>query len=354
MAKAHKLPSGSWRVFANKVINGKKVRKSFTDTNRHKAEAAAALWLSKMDSSQDIDDITLREAYRRYFESKENILSPGTLRVYKNTADSHLECIMDIKLRNLTIEAIQRAINIEAASVSPKTVRNIHGLLSAVLRMFMPSFILTTTLPQKIPTTLYIPDDEDIKRLMTAVKGTDMEIPVLLAAFGPMRRGEICALTSDDIHGNIISVNKAVVRDESGRTVVKVPKTSSSYRDIDFPDFVIEKLKGIEGKITLISPAHITRRFKKILINNNIPIFRFHDLRHYNVSILHAMNVPDKYIMSRGGWRTNYTMNNVYNHALRSKQNEYDIKITSHFQSVYEDSQSNSAHESAHENSETA
>ena len=335
MAKAKRLPSGSWRVQASKTIDGVVYKESFTHPDRKTAELQAKQWQAQTTAQGDTENITLRQAYDRYISSKENILSPGTIRIYRNTAAAHLQSIMNISIAHLTMEQVQRAINIAAAEVSPKTVRNIHGLLSAVLRMFRPSFILTTTLPQKKPTELYIPDDNDISRLMNAAKDTDMEIPILLAAFGPMRRGEICALTSDDIHGNIVSVNKAVVRDESGKTVVKVPKTSSSYRDIEYPDFVIEKLKGINGKITNISPAHITRRFKKILINNNIPIFRFHDLRHYNVSILHAMNVPDKYIMARGGWKTNYTMNNVYNHALKSKQNEYDNKISEHFTSVY-------------------
>lgn len=336
MAKARKLPSGSWRVQASVVVDGKLIRKSFTDIDKKKAEAAAAQWKANADGESAIENITLRQAYDRYISSKENILSPGTIRIYRNTADAHLQSIMNMKISELKMESIQRAINIAAAEVSPKTVRNIHGLLSAVLRMFRPGFILTTTLPQKIPPTLYIPDDDDVKKLMAAVKGTDMEIPILLAAFGPMRRGEICALTSDDVHGNIVSVNKAVVRDEGGKTVVKVPKTASSYRDIEYPDFVIEKIKDINGKITNISPAHITRRFRKILKNNNIPEFRFHDLRHYNVSILHAMNVPDKYIMARGGWKTNYTMNNVYNHALKNKQSEYDIMISKHFETVYD------------------
>lgn len=335
MAKAKKLPSGNWRVQASKVIDGQQVRKSFTSSDKRKAELQAAQWLDDVEEYNNVDNITLRNAYERYISSKENILSPGTIRVYKNTANAHLQSIMDKKVATLSNEDIQRAINICAAVSSPKTVRNVHGLLSAVLKMFRPGYILNTTLPQKKPTELYIPDDNDIKRLMEAVKDTDMEIPVLLAAFGPMRRGEICALTSDDIKGNYITVNKAVTRDENGKTVVKVPKTSSSYRTIEFPDFVIDKIKGIEGKITDISPAHITRRFKKILINNNIPIFRFHDLRHYNVSILHSMNVPDKYIMARGGWQTNYTMNNVYNHALKSKQSEYDAKISEHFKNLY-------------------
>lgn len=334
MAKAKKTASGSWRVQASKLINGQLVRKSFTGANKKEIEREAAQW--QLTIAETVaEDITLRNAYDRYIASKENILSPGTVRVYKDTSNKHLQELMPVKISRLTPEMIQKSINKCAAGCTPKTVRNIHGLLSAVLRMFHPGFVLNTTLPQKIPPTLYIPDDSDVKRLMLAVKDTDMEIPILLAAFGPMRRGEICALTSDDIRGNIVSINKAVVRDEDGKTVIKVPKTSSSYREIEYPDFVIEKLKNIEGKITKISPAHITRRFKKILISNNIPIFRFHDLRHYNVSILHAMNVPDKYIMARGGWKTNYTMNNVYNHALKSKQSEYDNKISKHFTEIY-------------------
>lgn len=84
-----------------------------------------------------------------------------------------------------------------------------------------------------------------------------------------------------------------------------------------------------------MTPNAITDAFLKVLRKNNIPEFKFHDLRHYAVSTLHAINVPDKYIMARGGWQTNYTMNNVYSHALKSKQNEYDNKISEHFKNVY-------------------
>jgi integrase len=149
-----------------------------------------------------------------------------------------------------------------------------------------------------------------------------------------MRRGEICALTSDDIHGNTVIVNKALARDEHGKYVIKPPKTFSSNRSID-PDFVIERLNGISGKITDYSPQGITKAFSKVLQKSGIPHFRFHDLRHYAVSIMHAMNVPDKYIMARGGWNSNYTMNNIYNHALKNKQTEFDNKISAHFNDLY-------------------
>ena len=41
-----------------------------------------------------------------------------------------------------------------------------------------------------------------------------MEIPILLAAFGPIRRSEICALDSDHINGNIVHVEYAMVQNE--------------------------------------------------------------------------------------------------------------------------------------------
>lgn len=347
MAKAKQLPSGNWRVQAKLTIDGKTIVRSFTAETARKAEALALQWQELTKEENKIDNITLRQAYERYIAAKEKVLSPGTVREYKRSAERDLQSIMDLKLTALTQEKIQSAINIEAATHSPKTIRNMHGLLSSVLAMFMPDITLHTTLPQKKPTEMYIPDDEDIKKLIAAVKDTRLEIPVLLAAFGPMRRGEICALTSDDIKGNTVTINKSLVQNERGEWEIKAPKTVSSYRSIDFPDFVIDRIKGISGKITDMTPTAITSALAKCLKNNNIPHFRFHDLRHYNVSILHAMNVPDKYIMARGGWRTNYTMNNVYKHALKTKQNEFDTKITDHFSELCTDIKS---HEMSHEN----
>ncbi len=66
-------------------------------------------------------------------------------------------------------------------------------------------------LKKKVRPDIYVPSDAEIKQLLSSVAGTDMELPVLLAAFGPMRRGEICALSSEDISGNIVHVCKNMV-----------------------------------------------------------------------------------------------------------------------------------------------
>ena len=54
MATAKKLPSGSWRVLARRMINGKMVAKSFTDKDIRKAEAAAKAWQAEPDELDDI------------------------------------------------------------------------------------------------------------------------------------------------------------------------------------------------------------------------------------------------------------------------------------------------------------
>lgn len=117
-----------------------------------------------------------------------------------------------------------------------------------------------------------------------------------MAAFGTFRRGEICALTDKDIHGNNIVVNKAYVRNERDEWVLKEPKTFSSNRTVKLPSFVIEKMKGIEGTITKAHPDALSERLRRAIQTSGLPKFRFHDLRHYSASILHAIGVPDQYI----------------------------------------------------------
>ena len=334
MAKARKLPSGSYRVQASKTINGKLVRKSFTHTDPKIAKVLAAEWQASQEEINKVENITLSQAYERYIEAKENVLSPSTIRNYKKMHKNHLQDIMEIKIEKLTTEQIQRSINIYAVNHSPKSVRNCHGLLSAVLKMFRPEINLYTSLPQKEKKPMYIPTDEDIQKLFKAAKNTNYYIPILLAAFGGMREGEICALTAEDIHGNFVTVNKSMVCDSNGKWLLKQPKTFSSNRDIELPDFVVNALQGKTGKLVAYNPHSLSIGFNKLLKKNDIPHFRFHDLRHYYVSSLHALNVPDKYIMEQGGWSTNYTMQNVYNHTLKNKSSEFSKKITNHFEKL--------------------
>ncbi|MBP3296406.1 MAG: tyrosine-type recombinase/integrase, partial [Lachnospiraceae bacterium] len=58
---------------------------------------------------------------------------------------------------------------------------------------------------------------------------------------------------------------------------------------------------------------------------------RFHDLRHYAASILHAIGVPDQYIMERGGWSTDGTLKAIYRNTLSDKSRQFSAKANDYF-----------------------
>ena len=78
----------------------------------------------------------------------------------------------------------------------------------------------------------------------------------------------------------------------------------------------------------------ITQRFNHVLIQANVPHFRFHDLRHYGASILHALGMPDAYIMERGGWGNDGTLKNVYRHALEDQKKQLNDKVNKYFDTM--------------------
>jgi integrase len=171
-----------------------------------------------------------------------------------------------------------------------------------------------------------------VKAVISLSKGTRLEVPIMLAAFGPMRRGEICALTLDDIdtENNIIHVSKAVAEDKDKNLIIKTPKTYSSDRYITYPKQVIELIMS-QGYVVEMNPRSLSEAFRYFLEKNHIPHFRFHDLRHYCASSLHAIGIPDAYIMRRGGWKTDTVLKEVYRHTLTDQITPMDEKAVNQF-----------------------
>lgn len=342
MAKAKKLPSGQWRalVYDYTDSSGKRHYESFTAETKKEAEFQAAEFaLTKKQRIKTI--IPFSEAMKNFIAAKENVFSESTMCSYRYMERIFLKdypkfCKTDIF--KITQEQIQIVVNDQAAQFSPKTVRNRYGFISSVIKMYRPDIYLNVSLPQKVRPEIHIPTDEDIKKLINAIRGTELEIPVMLAAFGTMREGEICALTLDDLEGNVIHVSKSRVRTFDGEFVDKAPKTYSSDRFIEIPQFLADKIRE-KGYITTYKPNSILKALTRFLDKNGIERFRFHDLRHYSASVLHALNIPDVYIMQRGGWNTDTVLKSVYRHTMTDRQKEMNNKANSFFEEMQHEMQ---------------
>ena len=334
MANARKTKSGRWRVLAYDYTDsqGKRHYKSYTAATKKQAEMLAIR--DRLDKKEkECTPITFGDALTNYIELRTPVLSPTTIRGYKTLQRTRLLPLSAVLVQDLTQLKLQHFINSLVGVVSPKTVSNIHGLIVAVVHSVDANINYNTILPQRVRPALTIPTDDDIRQLLQLAADTRLEIPILLASFGTMRRGEICALTAEDVRGTVAHINKSMAMSINGDFIIKPPKTVGSDRFVELPQFVIDKLPK-SGKITDLTPTMLTNEFKRFIRRNRLQHFRFHDLRHYSASIMHALGVPDKYIMERGGWSTDKTLKSVYQHTMADQAEHYNKKIQSHFEKM--------------------
>ena len=139
MATAKKLPSGQYRTLAYDFTDasGKRHYKSFTAATKKESEYLAAEYALN-HSEKRTENYTFKEARKLYVESKCNVLSPATIRGYKKTGTYYQE-LDNYRLKDIKQSVITNWINNFSQTHSPKTTRNAHGFVSAVLKEYAPS-----------------------------------------------------------------------------------------------------------------------------------------------------------------------------------------------------------------------
>lgn len=196
----------------------------------------------------------------------------------------------------------------------------------------------------------------------------------LLAIYGGFRRGEISALTWNDIDfdNHTVSITKAVSKTRTDGQTIKAPKTKAGKREIILPSVCFEVLKtwyveqkklclklgtqwtGKRGKeyddnfifinlgngehFDVDSPSH---KFKEIIAYYNgtvereedkLPDIRLHDLRHTSATLLLSEGIDIETVAERlGHSRASVTLD-IYGHALKTK----DEKASNLLENLFE------------------
>jgi integrase len=312
--KIEKLPSGSYRV--RQQVNGK--RYSVVVDHKPSNREATLLIAEKLSTGADISAKgDFRSYAKKYLDSNLNILSPRTVDSYDSILRNLSDTFLDMQILDIDTNAVQNEINRYSPGRSPKTVSNAYGFISRVLSVYRPNLKLRCNLPQREEVETYVPTKEEAQAIIAAATGTRYEIPLRLGCYG-LRRSETCALVyPDDLEGNILHVNKALVYNQRKcEWVVKVNKTTQSRRDIYLSDALVQLIHD-NGKFYTGSPEAILRALHRYQDQLGIRRFRLHDLRGYFATELHQNGVVEADILKLGGWskKNSDVMKIAYRHA---------------------------------------
>lgn len=365
MAEAKQLPSGSWRAlvythseqvydedgrpsrYDNGRLKKKKVYESFTSTlpgkkGKKEAERMASIFEAEMERKSRPENCTVSEAIDKYIASCDALLSPTTIQGYRKMQRNGFKGIMNMKLKDLTTERLQEAVNEESKRtskrnktnpkpVSAKTVINEYGLLTAVFQKYNKSLDCAVRLPKKDEVIKELPPPEVIYNI---VKDTKIELPVMLAMWLSFSMSEIRGLTkSKSVDGDYLTIREVVV-DVDGKPVRKgQAKQSTRIRRHEMPPYIRELISKVEtDQLVTLSGHAIYCRFVRLMQKNGLPHMTFHDLRHINASVMALLQIPDKYAQERGGWKTDYTMKKVYTHTFSQGRIDADNKMNDFFE----------------------
>lgn len=249
-------------------------------------------------------------------------------------------------LKQLTPTAIQQWINTlqTTEKLAPKSIANLYNILNPALeRAVMDNLIPTNpcanaVLPKKQPFQAQVYNQQQIQRLFALVKGTDMELIVLLALYLGLRRGEMVALQWDDINlttGTVyVHRNRVLAK---GKVIDKSPKSTAGVRIIPLgapqiqqlkearEQYLLDKLawgKGFKDTNLVLrkpdgsayNPDSISQKWERFVKKSGLPVIRLHDLRHSCATALIAAGVNPKTVQTIMGHANMQVTMGIYVH----------------------------------------
>lgn len=349
--KAKRTPSGSWRVqvYDFTDASGKRHYKSITAPSKVIAEARAAEFARTKTTRAVSPAGTVGALVERYIREAEPVLSPSTITAYRKIARHAFPELMQTPLSRLNASVVQKAINEElrrpggktGRPLSPKTIKNEWGLVSAALSelaglSFSPKLPAYHVAPKRLPNPAEI---------MAAVRGSSVELPVLLALCLSLTMSEIRGLRWDDIDGDVLTVRRVVVDTERGPVEKATGKTAARLRSLVLPPFLADMINLLRPPVSSLKTANnglvvpltgnaIYLRFRRLMQAAGLSI-TFHGLRALNASVMLARGVPDKYAMERGGWASPVVMKRHYQNTLDGTRAAVDADINAYFEDLF-------------------
>lgn len=332
--KTDRLPSGSYRVRVTWTECGARHSKSFTASTATEAKKQAAAFRSTIGDAPAAADLTLAQAYARYIELKEPVLSPSTIREYRLYSRRYFGRLMKRRLGDLTPVMVQEEVSELSRTLSPKTVRNAYNLLTAVLKTYRPGFTPAARLPQKAPRDVKIPEASEVSAILERCDDMTRRA-VALAAYQGLRMSEVLGLRWSDIdfERGTLTVSEALVHDSRNEIVAKAPKSVAGNRTVRLLAPAVEILSEAErtgDRVVDITAGAIKARYNRVLRSLGLS-YTFHELRHYACSVMLSVGVPTKYAAAFLGHEGTNMVDRVYGHIMAGASDAYADRLNAFY-----------------------
>lgn len=283
--------------------------------------------------------ITLEQAIDKYIQEKSNILSQRTLEQYERIKKQRFPALMTMRIDNISSNDVTRAINAELArpsrkggTLSEKTVRDAIGLCTTVITRYTGNnLVIDLPEPQK-----RVKDFPTVAEVVNAIRGTDIELPCLLALWLGLSMEEIRGLTkSKSINGNRLSIVETVVDTNSGTLRKQKAKAKARPRSFNIPPYIMNLINQCPDDILEHRSGHaLYMRLQKVCDKAGIKRIRFHDLRHLSAATMTSLNIPNKVLREKFGWSSDKMLNQVYDYVFNADRLEADAAIDDLFSNL--------------------
>ena len=312
--KAVKLPSGNWNVRVPiGMVNGKRKWKSITAATKQEALRQAVFY-----EIVEPSDLNLQEACDRFLTIRGPELSPATLRVYMSTYENYIkeDVIGGVMLDRITTAMLQAWVG-RMPGISQKTKKNNLGFVTSVMSFHEVDKVFHVKIAGEPAKELYTPTMAEVNKVV-AVSDEVLKRAIALACFG-LRRGEICALTAEDVDRDActVRITKALTKGPGKGFVLKDPKTRKSVRTVQLTAAVVALLPE-SGQLVPVTPDVITNRFVDAVKAAGVPHFRFHDLRSFfaSIALSSAVGAGRRSVQDIGGWKTDRVLGAHYDRVV--------------------------------------
>lgn len=312
-------------MWCQKIREGNRYRVIYGTTQKELRE--------KLRYYSPVASRSFRSVALDWFDVHSEKIGPVSARMYKSAMNRAVDYFGDMRIAEIRPIDVQRYLNhvVDSLDLSAKTAQNHLIVLNLILRYAVMSGYMEANPASEIRidsnlrrSRRMLPDPEDLVRIKENA-GHPFGLFPMIALYTGLRRGEILALTKEDIDINarLIYVRRALLLNRE-RVSVKAPKTEAGIRVVGIPDVLLPYLQDLPEGLLFhkngrpLNEHQYCLRWSHYCADTGVSCTA-HQLRHAYTTALIESGLPPEEVQRLVGHADIATTINVYTHLKEAR-----------------------------------